>query len=126
MWKRLVEALKGDTHSVDFVARRITYEGSIPAVKHWPIEAYRLHVYVHRVTTSRDAFWVKPSTRLYYVVDPMTSHRIPVDVRSKTIYVLDNVGKQRFDDAIGAADAVHRYLQIVLNGRMAAFQKDPA
>lgn len=126
MFKRLVEALKGGTYVVEKVPERITFEGMIPAFKHWAEEPYRLHVWVHEVKTYRDAMWVRPTKRTYYTVEPMTTHRVPIDVRAGSIYVLDYVGKTRFDDAISPEDAAFRFINSIQQKRVEAFQKREA
>lgn len=120
MFRRFMEWLKGGYHTSEACIDMQTVNGEIPAWGRWEKETYRFQVWVYRDTVTRDASWVRPVHKYRYEVRPMTTHQLPVDRRSNTIYITEKAERwfvdYHVDTAVEAADA---YVNYILGIRMA-------
>lgn len=122
--RKIIDWVKGEQYNTDQISSTETFEGTIPPAGCYSEESYRMRVDKHCVTTSWDCEWVKPTKRYYCVVNPLTTHKLPVDVRCKTIIISDPLLKESFATE-DPEEALAYYLQHIVNQR-AKFQRSTA
>lgn len=85
IFQRFIEAIKGDVHIREILMSVETVEGIIPPSGRYGEEKFRFQVWIHRISKTRDCWWIPSEDTFRYSVRPMTIHMLPLELRGRTI-----------------------------------------
>lgn len=112
----IVNWIKGDLHVTERVSSTQLFEGIIPASGNYSEEEYRCRVERHCVTSQWDCEWIKPTRSYFCVVNPLSRHAVPSEVRCRTILISEPMNEESYqtDDP---EEALRLYLDYIIEQR---------